>query len=211
VKFYLLYYIFNIASLEALTRAVLLYHSAYDLERYAILRSVLTNCLGSEVIIDALALVNALDIRRDLTNHALVDEVKSLLQKCKFCRSPGLLDLPDTPSEKLFLLARLEARVESMTDFSSPHGSSWTMDVPLLVNYAAFRRALYRLELFCVLFGRSSFGESQKWWSMNRCETTATAKGMQSLALFKPWEIEEIACVRDYAIELYQQLYQAQQ
>jgi hypothetical protein len=117
LEFYLLYYIFNIASLEAFTRAVLSYHAAYDLQCCAILGSVLTNCLGPEVIIDALALVNALDIRRDLTNHALVDEVKHFMEKRRFCRSPGLLDLPGVPRQKLFLLARLEARVESMTDF----------------------------------------------------------------------------------------------
>ncbi len=207
----LLYYIFDIASLKALICAVPAYHSAYDLERYAILRSVLTNYLSSEVIIDALTLVNALDIRRDLTNHALVDEVKRFMEKRRFCRSPGLLDLPGIPRQKLFLLARLEARVESMTDFFFLSRIKLDDERLSLSELRRTRRALYRFELFCVLFGRSSFGESHKWRSMNRYGTTATAEGMQFLALFESWEIEEIACVRDYAVELYQQLYQAQQ
>lgn len=218
VRLCLLHHIFDIASLKALIRAVPAYHSAYDLERYAILRSVLANCLGSEVIIDALALVNALDIRRDLANHALVDGVKAFMEKRKhfmekrkFCRSPGLLDLPGVPRQKLFLLARLEARVESMTDIFVPSPIKLDNGGPSPSELRRIRRALYRFELFCVLFGRSSFGESQAWRSTNRYGTTATAEGMQFLALLEPWEVEEMACVRDYAFELYQKLYQAQQ
>ena len=69
------------------------------------------------------------------------------------------------------------------------------------------RRALYCFKLFCVSFGRSSFDVSQEQRFMNNYRTIAAAEGMQFLVVFETWEIEEIACVRDYAIELYQQLY----
>lgn len=207
----ILHHIFDISSLKALIRAAPAYHSAYDLERYAILRSVLANCLGSKVIVDALSLVNALDIRRDRANHALIGEVKRFMERRESCRTPEILGLQGIPRQKLFLLARLEASVESMTDIFVPLSIKFDNGGPSPSELRRIRRALYRFELFCVLFGRSSFGESQAWRSTNRSGTTVTPEGKQFLALLKPWEVEEIACVRDYAFELYQQLCQAQQ
>jgi len=211
LKIHLLHHIFDIASLKALTHAVPLYHMAYVSQRCDILRSVLTNCLGSEVIIDALALAKALDIRRDLKNHALVDEVKRFMEKRKFCRSPGLLDLPDIPPEKLFLLIRLKATVETMTGLFVESRTKLDPTDLSQSEHRRIRRALYRFELFCVLFGRSSFGHPQKWSCERTCGSITAAEGMEFLAPFEPWEIEEIACVRDYAVELYQHLYQAPQ
>lgn len=70
MQLHLLHHVPNMTSLKALIRAVPAYHSAYDLERCAILRSVLINGHGSEAHIRALPRQEIFNLAK---NHARLE------------------------------------------------------------------------------------------------------------------------------------------
>ena len=210
----------DVTSLRSLVHAVPSYHSAYVSRRCFILKSVLAGSIERELLVDAHSVIDALDIIRDCSNDAPAHEVRSFLEQHRVRRSSESMDFPAIPSEKLFLLARLESSVQSVTSSfiesrlsACPSGEqiNFHHETVSANESRRVRRALYRLELFCVLFGRSAFGRPGKSYNYSIKQSNSfesTDEGVQFFAVFTPWEIEEIACVRDYAIEHYKSLYE---
>lgn len=204
----------DIASLQRLVHASPIYHSVYIRQRQAILERVLFNSIHSDVLYDAFAAITS---RTTLTSNLedRVARVKAFLLEYKDDRntwtSPEHLDL-----ESVSRLARLQNQVQHATEdlcqqaFSSyPFiGNQVEIREQLSSNERRrFHRAFYRFEIFCTLFRDcQSLSDALLEDGDITPELDSTEKSSLFLSLFNPWEVEELACVRDYFYNYYRRM-----
>lgn len=196
----------NISTLQTLVRSSPLYHKVYLDKRKVILSAVLLRDIGPQVLPDALAVHKASQIGFD-GSGLRKDNVKSFISQYKAERgssSPATCDSLDIGT--LESLSRLQSVVTRITfDFCKatlsvhsvtreriqPHGD-------LSINEKRrIYRALYRFELFRALFTEP--GGIQIPPESRRCFDSMD-QSLLFLSIFKVWEVEEVACVRDYII-----------
>lgn len=196
----------NIPALKALVRSLPLYHKVYLDNRKAILSAVLLRDIGPQVLPDALAVQKASQIGFD-ESSSRKDRVKSFISQYKAERGLSSLDKCDSLNiETLESLSRLQSVVSRITtDFCEatlsihpvtgeriqPHRDLSTNEKRRIY------RALYRFELFRALFTEPAGIEIPP--ESRRC-FDAMDQSFLFLSVFKAWEVEELACMRDYII-----------
>ncbi|KAF6220122.1 hypothetical protein HO133_003253 [Letharia lupina] len=210
----------DIASLKGLIHASPKYHSAYLSQRHAILKRVLFNSIHPDALYDAFSAINS---SRTLTSNIedRVGRVKAFLSEykdnCDTWTSPEHLDL-----ESAYRLARLQNQVQHATEdlcklaFSSHQltGNQVRHWEQLSSNESRrFYRAFYRFEIFCNLFRNwdtppddESLPNASSEDGDSTSELDSIEKSSRFLGLFNPWEVEELACVRDYFCSYYRRM-----
>ena len=216
----ILFAIPDIASLRNLTHASPQYHSAYLSQRLEILERILFNSIHPDVLYDAFCAISS---SNTLTGNIedRVRRVNIFLSEYRDSRdtwtSPEHFDL-----EIASRLAQLQIRVQHATkDFcqraflSCPCTDNQADDCRQLSTNETRRlyRAFYRFEIFCNLFrdrrespidGEPS--DASRASKNGISELDSTQKSSRFLDLFNPWEVEELACVRDYFCNYYQRV-----
>jgi hypothetical protein len=199
LKSSILYFAPNVSTLRTLIRASPLYYKVYLDERKAILSTVLVRDIGIEVLTDALAVHEASQIGFN-EPVGRNDGVKSFFSQYKVRRgssSSATCDSLDIRTLKS--LSRLQSVItEITTDFCDttisvhPVTGERVQSVGDLSSNEKRRiyRSFYRFELF-----RALFTYSRSFDAMDQ--------SLLFLSIFKLWEVEELACVRDYMIRRY--------
>lgn len=191
-------------SLDAIVHASTSYHKAYVARRQSILADVLSRDIGPNVLFEANAVAMALSIN---TKDGI--EVRQFLRDHKTRRreaaaiSFGRFSIPQVVTLVQVQYAVRFAAEGFCQNTLSTHpltGQKQDHVAPLSSNEAQrISRAFYRLELFCTIFNQHFSEVSHKLDSMDMCHLF--------LDQFPPWEVEEVACVRDYIIGRYTQLF----
>ena len=210
----------DIASLRNLIHASPQYHSAYLSQRREVLLRMLFNCINPDVLYDAFfAIRSSKTLTGDIEDR--VRRVDIFLSEYKDSRetsiSPEHFDL-ESASE----LAQLQIRVQhAIEDFCqtaflfSPFTGNQADDCRQLSTNETRRlyRAFCRFEIFCNLFrdrtespinGEPS--DASRASKNGISELDSAEKSSRFLSLFNPWEVEELACVRDYLCKYYQRV-----
>jgi len=195
----------NVTALQTLIRSSPLYHKVYLEERTAILSAVLLRDIGTEVLPDALAAYKASQIGFD-GSGGRKDRVKSFISQYKAERdssSPAKCDSLDIRT--LESLSRLQFVVTKITlDFYETTLSIHPVTGEIIHSRGDLSpneqrriyRALYRFELLRALFTEPRIripSESRRCFN-------AMDQSLLFLSIFKVWEVEELACMRDYII-----------
>ena len=210
----------DIASLRILTHASPQYHSAYLSQRLEILQRMLFSSIRPDVLYDAFSAISSSNTLTGKIEDR-VRRVEIFLSEYKDSRetwtSREHFDL-----ESASRLAQLQIRVLHATEdfcqtaFSSrPFIGNQADDCRELSSNETRRlyRAFYRFEIFCNLFrdrrespidGEPSHASRASKNGIS--ELDSTAKSSRFLGLFNDWEVEELACVRDYFRNYYQRV-----
>ena len=210
----------DIGSLESLVRASPRYHSAYLSQRHAILQRVLSNSIHPHVLYDALSAIDSTKIMTSKWEDRAA-RVRTFLSDYRDTRDkwapPEHLDL-----ETLCRLAQLQKHVQHSTEdlcrvaiSSYPFPGTQTEHGKEISSNESrrFYRAFYRFDLFCTLFRNWDTPPDDELLSngLNRhhenpFELEPLEKSSRFLSLFNPWEVEELACVRDYFFNYYHRM-----
>ena len=207
----------DIGSLESLIRASPRYHSLYVSQRHAILKQVLFNSIHPDALYDA---YSAIESTNTTTSDRKDRAVKFRTFVSNYSKTrdtwvpPEHLDL-----ETLSRLAWLQNHVQHSTQdlyrvASSSHPFPGTQMVhceEISVNESRrFYRAFYRFHIFCNLFRNWETPPDDVLLSDSSdeddFEPNALEKSSWFLSLFNPWEVEELACVRDYFFKYYRRM-----
>lgn len=219
----------DLHTLRALISASPSYLGAYQSQRHSILSDILLRDIHPDVLFDVLAMVDAMKLPRNYDDY--VPKLKAFIEQYKTTRA--LLDValePLEPSTRDTLWEFHLSVIDVTKDFCdyalSTHpvtGHGLNHHTSLSPNEVRrIHRAFYRYELFTVLFHEPDYYlEQQEERHRGRGpDSVRLALGRESirsldaqdksflfLALFKAWEVEEIACVRDYIVHRYDELY----
>lgn len=215
LKVAILQFMPNIRTLVAIIRSSPLFHGAYANQRQNILSKVLLRDLEPRLFPEALSLYEASNIPcGDAANRK--ESVEGLLARYRAQRDTTPPFPPSSPDlETLEALARFWGVVTDTTsDFCRSklshhpltHESLQGYDEPSDHEKGRIYRALYRFELFYILFNMplsvdydpdGSDPDPFDWMD----------KSHLFLSIFNPWEVEEIACIRDYIMERYESMF----
>lgn len=191
-------------SLDAIIHASASYHKAYVARRQSILADVLSRDIGPCVLSEANAVAMALTINKKdgIEIRQFLRDYKTRHQEAAAV-SFGRLSLPQIVAlSQVQYAVRFAAEGFCQNTLSTHPLTSKKQEhiLPLSSNEARrISRAFYRFELFCMICNQPSFKVSHKVSSLDMCHLF--------LNQFPPWEVEEIACVRDYIIGRYTQLF----
>ena len=210
----------DIASLENLIHASPTCHSAYLSQRHAILNRVLFNSIPPDVLYDAIsAITSSKTLTSDLEDRVV--RVKAFLSEYKQNRdswaSPEHLDWASASR-----LARLQNQVQHATeDLCQTAISSYPFTGIQAEHYEPlssdesrrFYRAFYRFDLFCTLFrnwktplDEADLSDGSLQDEGSTYELDPMEMSLRFFSLFTPWEVEELACVRDYLYNYYRRM-----
>ena len=219
----------DLMTLRALTSASPCYLRAYQSQRHAILSNILLRDIHPDVLFDALVIVNALKLARNYDDY--VPQLKAFIEQYKTARASlhvALKSLEPSTKETLWEFHLLVIDVtKDFCDYAlSTHPvTGHDLNTRTLLSPNEVRRihrAFYRYELFTVLFRESDFYQEERTERRRARDPDrarlalqrnsirsldAQDKSLLFLALFKAWEVEEIACVRDYILHRYDELY----
>ena len=210
----------DVGSLESLIRASPGYHSAYLSQRHTILERVLFNSIHPDVLYDAFSAIDSAKIMTS-DRQERAARVRTFLSEYKITRDkwapPEHLDF-----DNLCRLARLQRYVQHSTEdlcrvaisFHSFPSAQIVHGKELSINEnRRFYRAFYRFDIFCSLFRNWELPPDDELlshpWSRHHekgFELEPLEKSSRFLSLFKPWEVEELACVRDYFFNYYRRM-----
>lgn len=220
----------DLQTFQALISASTYYVKAYRSQEDAILSEVLLRDIHPDVLFDVLAVIDAAKLPRNYDDY--VPQLKVFVEQYKATRAS--LDGPLRPLEPSDekSLRKLHLSVfDVTTDFCnyalSTHpitGHSQGNPTSLSQNEVRrIHRAFYRYEFFTVLFRvtksyrkerrqrRREQGPRHARLALQRDSLRSLDAQDESwlfLALFQTWEVEEIACVRDYITYRYDERYQ---
>lgn len=194
----------DLPSLDAIVHASPSYHRAYLNGRQSILAKVVSRDIGPDTLFEAHAVAMALAI-----DNKDGSEIRKFLEDYESTRTePASVSIERLPFKRIAILSRLQYAVRfASKDFCQatlsrhPLSSEKEEDIPPLSTNEARRisRAFYRFEIFCRIFSQPGFRVKRKLDCMDMCHLF--------LNQFPPWEVEEIACIRDYMIGRYAQLF----
>lgn len=194
----------DLLSLDAIVHASPSYHKAYVARRKSILAKVVTRDVGLDTLFEAHAIATALT-----TNRKDGLEIRGFLENFRTTRrKSAAVSFERFPLPHIAILSQVQYAVRfAMKDFCQatlsrhPLSSAKEEGIRPLSTYETRRisRALYRFELFCTIFSQPGFKVKQQLDCMDMCH--------HFLNQFPPWEVEEIACIRDYIIGRHAQLF----
>ena len=219
----------DLPTLQALISASPSYLRAYQSQRHSILSNILLRDIHPDVLFDVLAIVDALKLPRNYDDY--VPQLKIFIEQYKTTRDSLHVALePIEPRTRATLWEFHLSVIDVTKDFCdyalSTHpvtGHGLNHRTSLSPNEVRrIHRAFYRYELFTVLFRvpdyyREERTERRRGRNPDRARLALQRDSIRSLdsqdksflflALFKAWEVEEIACVRDYIMRRYEELY----
>lgn len=194
----------DLPTLDAIVHASPSYHRAYMARRQSILAKMISRNVGPDILFEAHAVATAI-----ATNSKDGSEIRAFLEDYKSTRrQPASVSIERLPLAHIAILAQVQYALRFATkDFfqatlsRNPLSDEKEKDIqPLSTNEVRrISRALYRFEIFCTIFSHPGFEVKQRLDCMDMCHLF--------LNQFPPWEVEEIACVRDYIIGRYAQLF----
>ena len=223
----------DLSTLRALVSASPSYFRAYQSQRHSILSNILLRDIHPDVLFDVLAIVDALKLPRNYDDY--VPQLKTFIEQYKTTRDSLHVALePIEPTTKENLWEFHQSVIDVTKDFCdhalSTHpvtGHGLNHRTSLSPNEVRrIHRAFYRYELFTVLFRVPDSYEEEQFErhrdrDPDRARLAVQRDSIRSLdsqdksilffALFKAWEVEEIACVRDYIMRRYEKLYKEYQ
>ena len=206
----------DMATLQALISASPIYLMAYQSQCHSVLSSILRRDIHPDVLFDALAIVDALKLPRDDDDY--VSHLKAFLEHYKTTRaSPDMALQPLEPKTKKALSEFHLSVIDATKDFCDHALSTHPVTGQSLYHFTSLspheirriHRAFYRYELFTVLFHEEDFDLDEARFASERDSTGSLDtqdKSLLFLALFNVWEVEELACVRDYITRRYAEL-----
>ncbi|KAF6236490.1 hypothetical protein HO173_005271 [Letharia columbiana] len=204
LQFEILQRLADLPSLSAIVHASPSYHRAYVARRQSILAKVVSRDIFSDSLFEAHALAIALR-----TNNKDGSEIRRFLKDYKSTRREAVsVSIERFPLPQITILSQVQHAVRfAMKDFCQatlskhPLSSEREGDITPLSTHEARRisRAFYRFEIFCTVFSQPGFKVKRKLDCMDMCHLF--------LNQFPPWEVEEIACIRDYITGRYAQLF----
>lgn len=219
----------DLQTLQALISASPSYLRAYESQRHSILSSILLRDIHPDVLFDALAIIDALKLPRNYDDY--VPQLKAFVEQYKITRTSLHVALEALePSTKETLWEFHQSVIDVTKDFCDHTLSTHPVTRHGLSDHRSLsphevrriHRAFYRYELFTVLFREPDFyleeqNERRRNRNPDRVRLALQRNSIRSLdtqdksflflALFKAWEVEEIACVRDYITRRYDELY----
>ena len=217
----------DFSTLQALISTSPAYLRAYLSQRHSIMSDILHRSIHPNVLLDAMAIVDALKLSRNYDDY--VPNLKAFVEQHKTTRASLGIDLEPLKSRTTEELWEFHLLVLDVTkDFCDYALSTHPVTGQSLDHYTSLspnevrriHRAFYRYELFTRLFHEPDFyREEQRVRDRRpgRCPLALQRNSIRSLdsqdqswlffPLFKAWEVEEIACVRDYITHRYDELY----
>lgn len=200
LRFEILERIPDLPSLDAIVHASPSFHRAYVARRQSILAEVVSRDVGPDVLFEAHAVAIALT-----TDDKDGSEIREFLKDYRSMRrETASVSIRGFSLDQLTLLAQIQYAVQFATKHfcqatlaRHPLSNERKEDITPLSTTETRRisRALYRFELFCRLFSQPSFKVKRSLDCMDMCHLF--------LRQFPRWEIEEIACIRDYLMGRY--------
>ncbi|MCJ1449855.1 hypothetical protein MMC28_000183 [Mycoblastus sanguinarius] len=205
----------DIISLNGLVRSFPEYHQAYLAQRHPILQSILLNGGPQDLLYDAISVIEARQIPR-ISHDRMILIVRGFLFEYENKRgswtAPEKLNVYDAIN-----LARLQVVVyhavecfrRSTLSKHPTSGKDTKYYEPLSRNEVRrLHRAFYRFQLCCYLFNENY----QELFDLSE-ETTMQESRLLSIRFaepfldtLRPWEVEELACVRNYLRHYYGRL-----
>ena len=216
-------------TLQALISASPFYFRSYQSQRHAIMSSILVRDIHPDVLFDALAIVDALKLPRNYDDH--VPKLKVFVAQYMATRNSQDVALERLDPGTIDILWKLHQSVLDVTKDFVDHalllhpfpGGSSNHHRPLSPNEVRrIHRAFYRYELFTILFREPKLHHDERRTRLrDRGRRTARLalqrdsirsldsndKSWLFLTHFNAWEVEEIACIRDYLTYRYDELY----
>ncbi len=225
----ILHHIPDFSTLQALISASPIYYRSFLSQYHSILSDILLRDIHPDVLFDALAIKDAQKLPRNYDDY--VPGLKGFIEQYKTTRASRGIDIqPLEPSVEETLWPFHQSVFDVTKDFCdytlSTHPvtgvalDSSTSLSPMEV--IRIHRALYRYELFAVLFCETDFyheeqAERHRHRDPGRARLALQRNSIRSLdsqdksalflALFNAWQVEEIACVRDYIMDRYDELF----
>jgi hypothetical protein len=201
--------LYDFSSLRALVHASPSFHYVYISQRHSILTEILTRDLGKDVLFDASVVLNAQEL--DRASKETEQQTRHLLEQSWEQRPFFDVDVVKRyPPDRITRLAQFHRTVlYTMEDFCKwalskqpVTGESLASNEPLSPNETQrIRRALYRLESFYLLFDDSCTYSDSGLQCMDQTHLF--------LRFLEPWQVEEIACIRDYLISRYEDVWKS--
>ena len=195
----------SLPSLNAIVHASPSYHEAYRARRQSILARVLSQDIGHDVLFEtnAVAMALTIDKKDRIEIRRFIKDYKNASQEAATVSLEGFSLRHIVTLSQVQFAVRFAVKGFCQTTLSRHplSGEKSEQFTPLSSNEARrIKRAFYRLELFSTIFSQQrSFDVRKKLDCMDMCHLF--------LNHFPPWEVEEIACVRDYIIDRYKQLF----
>jgi hypothetical protein len=228
LKCQILLNISDLQTLNALIRASPSYHQVYTSQRIRILSRVLERELEPPVLADAIATMAA---SRVADRQDRITKVKDFLSqyRAKIYAQDGN-GLASITSQDISSVARLHTAIRTIAlrfyDFTvgaRPHlpDAKSASPGPSRTELQRIYRALYRFEMFCKLFSSNRFPrDNTRYFQTGYPYTGATSSAPLNvteadgrdisdwfLAIFQPWEVEEVGCVYDFLSREYDTLF----
>ena len=228
LKSQILLNIYDLQTLKAVIHASPSYHQVYTSQRIRILFTVLERELEPPVLADALATLAA---SRVADGEDRTTKVKDFLAQYRttICAKGGN-GLSSITSEDIFSVVRLHIAMRTIalrfyefTVVARPNlpDTESTDPGPSRTELRRIHRALYRFEMFCKLFSpnrlpRDNARYFQTVYPYTGATFSAPLNAIEAdgrdisdwfLAIFQPWEVEEIGCVYDFLFRQYDILF----
>lgn len=218
----------DLPSLQALISASPSSLRAYQSQRHSILSNILLQDIHPDVLFDVLAIIDALKLPRNYDEYG--PQLKTFIEQYKAMKASLHVVLkslePNTKENPCEFNLSATDVTKDCCDYAlttppvTGHGLNHHTSVSSY-DVRRIHRAFYRYELFTLLFRASdSYGEER--FKRDRArdpDGTRLALERESvrlldsqdrsflfLALFKIWEVEELARVRDYIMRRYDEL-----
>ena len=225
----ILHHMPDMNTLQALISASPCYLRSYQSQRHAIMSSILVRDIHPDVLFDALAIVDALKLPRNYEDY--VPKLKVFVAQYMATRNSPVVALePLDPGTTDILWKSYRSVLDVTKDFFDHAmllhpitGESSLHHRPLSPNEVRrIHRAFYRYELFTVLFRKPELSRRDERLRRRDHERRAARPALQRdsirsldsndmswlfLTHFNTWEVEEIACVRDYLTYRYDELH----
>ncbi|KAH8756218.1 hypothetical protein F5883DRAFT_718469 [Diaporthe sp. PMI_573] len=197
-------------SLSALVHASPNMHRVYSGDRLRILRSVLGTTLEG-MLVDALgAHYSGSDLFQEIRHESLLwafvkeQEAKYTTPEADWTAQLSYEDAIDLLHFHVRVIEPLAERYASWALASLPteSGQEQAGHQPLSdTERRRIQRAMYQLQLFCNVCGSKGEGRS----CPNRIEDNIDR--LRVLSIFPPWEIEQILCIHEFAVETYSDVF----
>jgi hypothetical protein len=218
----------DLQTLNALIHASPSYHQVYTSQRINILSKVMERELEPPVLADAIATLAA---SRLADGEDRITKVRDFLDQYRTTiYAKGGSGLSSITPEDISCVARLHTAITTIalrfyefTVVARPHlpDVESTRPSPSRTELQRIYRALYRFEMFCKLFSSNRIPrDSTRYFQTGYPYTGATSSAPLNLteadgrdisdwflAIFQPWEVEEIGCVYDFLSRQYDTLF----
>jgi hypothetical protein len=193
----------NLSTLYSLVRSSPSFHKCYTRQRHQILCAILHSELDSDIIFEAREVYDADQNRsRRSTYHAVLK-----YQQLRRLQSTTIFTPSTLNTDTIIQIVRLHSVIGSLTSkycTSVLHTNPMTgfkngnHQPPSRTELRRLYRSFYHVELLCIWYGPNSDGLLDS--DMRPSPNLGNAADMGK---FTAWEMEEVACIREYMIDTY--------